>query len=142
MSKKVMVFGTFDIIHKGHLHFLAEAKNLGDLLVVIVARDATVKELKGELPWNNEHERLRNIKMSGLADTAKLGSTGDKHRVIREEKPDIIALGYDQRAFTENLDKIVPDIKIVRLSAYQPEKYKSSKIKQDQRRHPKTTKTA
>jgi FAD synthetase len=48
MKKKrvVMTFGTFDLLHPGHLHYLSEAKKLGDYLITIVARDATVERLK------------------------------------------------------------------------------------------------
>ena len=47
---KVLVFGTFDIIHPGHVFFLNQAKKLGDFLCVVVSRDETVNELKREYP--------------------------------------------------------------------------------------------
>lgn len=125
-----MVFGTFDLIHPGHLHMLKEAKEYGDFLVIVVARDNTVCEIKGRPSRLNENERLENIKKLNIADKVRLGCIEDKYRAIMEENPDIIALGYDQKAFVDKLDKKIPDTtKIVRLASYMPEIYKSSKMK-------------
>lgn len=128
--KKVIVFGTFDIIHPGHVHMLKEAKEYGDNLVVIIARDATVCEVKSKPPLNSENLRLENIKKLNIADKVRLGCLGDKYQAIREEQPNIVALGYDQRAFVDNLESAIPkDCQIVRLAPFQPEIYKSSKLK-------------
>ncbi|MFA6548064.1 MAG: adenylyltransferase/cytidyltransferase family protein, partial [Candidatus Magasanikbacteria bacterium] len=104
---KVMVFGTFDIIHPGHLYLLTEAKKLGDFLTVVIARDQTVAEVKGKTAKHNEIVRLKNISELQIADKVILGNDGDKYQVIKEEKPDIIALGYDQRAFVDKLDGVL-----------------------------------
>ena len=58
--KKVMVFGTFDIFHKGHENFLKQAKKLGDCLTVVVARDETV--LKFKLPFLEITRKVTRIK--------------------------------------------------------------------------------
>ena len=127
--KKVMVFGTFDILHPGHLHMLKEAKEHGDFLVVIIARDQTVSTLKGKKPQHDEAARVKNLEALNIADEVRLGSLGDKYKVIREEKPDIIALGYDQKFFTEQLTTVVgKETPVIRLAAYMPEIYKSSKL--------------
>ncbi len=124
-----MVFGTFDILHPGHIHMLKEAERYGDSLVIIVAKDSTVKKIKGRLPIHSETVRLKSLEALAIADRVRLGNSGDKHQVIREEKPDVIALGYDQKFFTEGLDKVLEKpITIVRLSPYKPEIYKSSKL--------------
>ncbi|MAF25621.1 FAD synthase [bacterium] len=125
---RVLAFGTFDILHKGHRHFLVEAKKHGEHLTVVVARDETVRELKGRLPVNKEEDRVKNLEASGLADRAQLGYKGDKYRVVRDMNPDTICLGYDQEAFTSGLEKSFPKVKIIRLDAFQPEVYKSSKM--------------
>lgn len=128
-----MVFGTFDILHPGHIHMLKEAKNYGDFLVAIVARDQTVNSVKAKPPVHDEATRLNNLRALNIADLVRLGNLDDKYAVIREEKPDIIALGYDQKAFTDDLSKIVGDrVSIIRLSAYLPKIYKSSKIRASQ----------
>ena len=124
-----MVFGTFDILHPGHLHMLKEAKEHGDFLVVIIARDQTVSTLKGKKPQHDEVARVKNLEALNIADEVRLGSLGDKYKVIREEKPDIIALGYDQKFFTEQLTTIIgKETPVIRLAAYMPEIYKSSKL--------------
>lgn len=132
-GKKIMVFGTFDVFHAGHEYFLREAKKLGDYLIVIIARDNTVKNVKGQLPKHDERERLNTIKETGYADKVILGNEDDKYKVIRKYKPDIIALGYDQFVFTYALNKIIIDenldTEIVRLEPYEPSMYKSSLIK-------------
>ena len=59
-----MVFGTFDILHKGHLDFFRQARSLSKnpFLIVSVARDANVKKVKGRFPQNNERLRQKKIK--------------------------------------------------------------------------------
>ena len=126
-----MIFGTFDIFHKGHENFLKQAKKYGDYLIVIIARDKTVLKIKGKLPRNNEQKRLKVIGESKLTDKVVLGSLADKYKVIEKFKPNVICLGYDQVAFTERLKEKLKEYnllntKIVRLKAYEPEKYKSS----------------
>ncbi len=127
--KKVLAFGTFDHLHPGHEYFLTEAKKLGDHLTVIVGRDTTVKQIKGKLPRQTENERLTAIQDLSFVDKARLGNQGDKFQVITEEAPDIIALGYDQTAFVDELTiRFKQTIPIVRLESFFPEKYKSSKM--------------
>lgn len=126
---KVMVFGTFDILHPGHLFLFNEAKKMGDTLTVVVARDQTVSEVKNITTQNNQETRLKNIIDLNIADKIILGNPGDKYQVIKNESPDVIALGYDQKVFTDDLAKTFPHIKIVRLSAFKEDIYKSSKFR-------------
>jgi len=127
---KVMLFGTFDIIHEGHLHMFKEAKEYGDYLIVVVARDKTVCEIKGKNPLNSEDVRLKNISDLNIANKIVLGCIDDKYRIVKEEKPDIVALGYDQLAFVDNLQEALDDhSSVVRLSPYLPNIYKSSKLR-------------
>lgn len=132
-KKTVMVFGTFDSFHKGHENFLKQARDYGDYLIVVIARDETVVKIKGREPQNNEITRLGMIKQLGLVDRVILGSRSNKYKRIKEIKPAIICLGYDQRAFTENLDEKLKELnlqntKIVRLKPHKPDVYKSSKL--------------
>ncbi len=132
---KVMCFGTFDILHPGHKFFLSEARKLGDCLVVVVARDRTVAEVKKQLPLHNEKERVRQLEQLGVADKVVLGSREgeDRLKVIEDEKPQLICLGYDQTAFTDRLKEKLQqrglDVSVVRIPAYKPEAYKSSLIR-------------
>lgn len=128
---KVIVFGTFDLIHPGHVYLLKEAKEYGDFLIVVVARDDTVCAVKGKAPHYNEEERVENISKLKIADKVVLGCLDpeDRYKVIADEKPDIIALGYDQKVFVDKLaDAIDDNVKIVRISPFQPDLYKSSKL--------------
>jgi FAD synthetase len=132
--KKVMVFGTFDILHKGHLDFLKQAKRHGDFLVVVVARDKTVLAIKKRKSLQDEKARLREIVRSGLADKALLGNIRDQYRIIQQVKPSVICLGYDQRHFADNLGRELRgrriEARIVRLKPYMAHKYKSSKLRE------------
>lgn len=131
--KKVMIFGTFDILHCGHLHMFKQAREYGDFLIAVVGRDANVEEIKGIGPMHNETERLDLISQIKLIDKARLGDKIDVYKVIEEEKPDIIALGYDQRAYIDKLADAITNFglstEIVRLTEYQEKRLKSSKIK-------------
>ncbi len=127
---KAMAFGTFDRLHKGHGYFLREAKKRGDFLVVVVARDRTVGDVKGRMPDESEGERKKNVEKTGVPDKVLLGSLDDKYEVIRKEKPDVICLGYDQQSFVDGLESALKSMGvkagIVRIGAYMPEKYKTS----------------
>ncbi len=127
MKRKVVCAGTFDHLHPGHIDFLKQAKSLGDELVVIVARDETVKRIKGFLPTNDESRRRDDVKGTGIPDSVVLGNIDtDIFQILEELQPDVIALGYDQRVSEDEILKRFHDCKVVRLSSFQPEKYKSS----------------
>lgn len=130
MHKKVLAFGTFDILHHGHERMLKAAKKLGGHLTVIIARDATVCSVKGKKALFTEKTRLKNLKQLNIADKVRLGCLGNKYKVIVDEKPDIIALGYDQKFFVDDLKKVVgKNVQIIRLKSHKPNIYKSSKIR-------------
>ena len=131
MDKKVMVFGTFDVFHKGHQIFLKQARKLGEFLIVVVALDKTVRKVKKHKTRNSEAKRLLTVKKSGLVDKVILGNLTDKYAVIKKYKPDVIGLGYDQDIFTSELQDRLAEFKldktrIIRLKSYYPKKYKSS----------------
>jgi len=128
-----MAFGTFDFFHAGHDYYLNQAKAMGDNLIVVVARDRTVTQIKSEETVNSEHKRLKTVKSKNIANKVILGYHKDKHKVISKYKPDIIALGYDQYVFTQTLKKTLIDLKlntvIKRVEAHHPQIYKSSLIR-------------
>jgi len=126
---KVMGFGTFDGLHPGHRFFLSELKKLGDEVIVMVARDVNVIRFKGRSPTHNENDRLLAVQNEYLRYKVMLGETKDFYKCIRDHKPHVIGLGYDQKADTEHLKKEFPEIKVIRLTAYQPDKYKSSLLR-------------
>jgi FAD synthetase len=93
---RVMATGVFDLLHPGHVYFLNEARKLGDELVVVVARDQTARRLKHE-PYVPEHIRREMVESLKPVDKAVLGSATDIYQSVVDLKPDVIALGYDQR---------------------------------------------
>ena len=94
--KTVMAFGSFDLLHPGHIYFLKRAKELGDKLVVVIAKDSTIEEVKGKAPKYHEKDRVEHIRDLKIADKVVIGYEADKYEIIEEINPDIIALGYDQ----------------------------------------------
>ncbi len=97
---KVLTAGTFEILHPGHIYYLKEAWKLGRVITV-VARDSTVRKIKGREVIIDERQRLEVVKSIYYVHKARLGYEDDFLRVIEEERPNIILLGPDQ-PFDEN----------------------------------------
>ncbi|MFH1508975.1 MAG: adenylyltransferase/cytidyltransferase family protein [bacterium] len=132
---KVLVFGTFDVLHAGHLSFLKQARQFGEELKVIVAKDETVKSIKGKKPRQDENKRLQKVQAIDLVNSARLGYINQGLKIVEEEEPDVICLGYDQKnAFEQklwqNIYNFSKPISIIRLIPWQQKIYKSSLIKQ------------
>lgn len=130
---KTLIAGTFDNFHVGHQWLIWEAYNhVPAELVIIVARDKTVKRIKGKPPQNSELERLDRIQQEVVNFEniqVRLGrSDQDFWMTITEESPERILLGYDQQFNEAAAFKRFPKLKIERASAYQPNFFKSSKF--------------
>lgn len=134
VKRQVLAFGTFDPLHPGHEFFLGEAKKLGDELLVVVARDSFIRQVKHREPNLDEETRKSAVEKLGYVDRAILGKewpAADRYGLLRELTFDVIALGYDQKpdnaAVEQELAKIGRrDVLVVRLKAYQPKRFKSS----------------
>ncbi|MBI2356349.1 MAG: adenylyltransferase/cytidyltransferase family protein [Candidatus Doudnabacteria bacterium] len=126
--KKVMVFGVFDLLHPGHVDFLKQAKKLGDYLVVSVARDANVRKVKRHKTSQSEKTRTAALKKLPFIDKVVLGGLKNPWPHIRKEKPDVIALGYDQMPYV-SMNQLKKIAKVVRLKAFRPSIYKSSQLR-------------
>lgn len=132
---KIMVFGTFDGLHLGHLNFFKQARSLStnSRLIVSIARDKNVKKIKKKLPEYSEIQRKNLVEKLGVADNVVLGDLGNYLKHIMKINPDIIALGYDQTHYVDNLkkdlQKINSNIKIIRLKPYKEKIYKNSILK-------------
>jgi len=116
---RVMATGVFDILHLGHLHYLEESKKLGDELVVVVATDTTVRKRKHE-PITPEKMRCELVSSLKPVDKAVLGRDGgDIFEIVKDLRPDIITLGYDQPFDQRNLEKELAKrglkVKVVRM---------------------------
>ena len=129
--KRVMATGVFDILHTGHLHYLNEARKLGDELVVVVATDATVRKRKHE-PITPEAMRVELVSALKPVDKAVLGKEGDMFEIVAQLKPDVIALGYDQRFDEKKLEGELKargmKVKLVRLGKYEDDLNGTRKI--------------
>ncbi|HJN55412.1 MAG TPA: adenylyltransferase/cytidyltransferase family protein [Candidatus Poseidoniales archaeon] len=94
---RVMAVGVFDLLHAGHLHYLEQAKLLGDHLTVVVAHDDTVRTRKHE-PVTSMELRSRLVMSLKPVDDVIIGNAPPSSifSILDEALPDIIALGYDQ----------------------------------------------
>lgn len=92
----VFIGGAFEVIHQGHLYTIDSAKALGDVLVVAVARDSTIRRRKKREPISGEVQRADMLSSLRQVDAAILGVEGDIYETLEKVKPDIVALGYDQ----------------------------------------------
>ncbi len=119
---RVMATGVFDIIHMGHIHFLREAKKLGDELVVVVARDSTASK-RGKETVMDENSRFAIVSELKIVDRAVLGREGDIYETVRDINPDVIALGYDQKFNTEEIlkgcQRVGVNARVARLSRFE-----------------------
>lgn len=126
-----MVFGTFDLLHEGHIHFFQEAKKYGDFLIVVIARDSSVLKMKGILPHHNELQRLAAVKKNPVVDKVVLGHEADFYKVIEEHSPNILCFGYDQNTLNaeQELKKRKMKVETYTLPPFAPEKFKSTLLR-------------
>jgi len=130
--EKIIVFGTFDGVHQGHLNMFKQARRLSKnpYLIVSIARDQNVLRIKNKLPHNKENKRKKLVEATLVPDKVILGSLKNYLEHIIKEAPDYIALGYDQIHYTENLKKDLTNLglhpKIRRLKPYKENIYKNS----------------
>lgn len=112
---KVLAGGCFNSIHPGHIYFLSKAKSLGSKLIVVLTNDAHNRK-----PYAiNAEKRKALLESLGIADRVVIGSSEDYSAVVRDEKPGIIALGYDQKLMgsTKEVAEIM-GIKIIRIEKF------------------------
>jgi FAD synthetase len=115
-KKIVLASGTFDLLHLGHVRFLEEAKKAGGKdseLLVIVARDSTVKARKGKKPIMPEDQRRALVESLKVVDEAILGwEDFSINKVIERIKPDVIAVGHDQDGIENEVLKAIEEKKV------------------------------
>jgi len=134
ISLPVLTFGSFDLIHEWHKHYLFEAKKYGTHLSTIVASDENIEKIK----WIETHytltERVKMLENLHISDRVFAGSNDNPMKWIEEIKPSIVCLWYDQRwPFVDKLENEITKLwlstKIVRINSHKPEIYKSSILK-------------
>lgn len=130
----VLTFGSFDLIHEWHKHYLFESKKFGTHLNTIVASDENIEKIK----WIKTHyplwERVKMLEQLNISDRVFPGSKENPMQWIESIKPSTICLGYDQRwPFVDKLENEISKLwlstKIVRIDSFQPEVFKSSLLK-------------
>jgi D-beta-D-heptose 7-phosphate kinase/D-beta-D-heptose 1-phosphate adenosyltransferase len=95
-KKIVFTNGCFDLLHGGHVQLLREAKNLGDILIVALNSDRSVRQIKGpDRPILPEEERAELIAALEMVDYVTMFDEPDPLNVIRELRPDVLAKGGD-----------------------------------------------
>ncbi len=131
----VIAFGAFDPLHLGHEFWLRQAKALGDRLVVVVARDSSIRRYKDRDPFQSEEARLVAVAGLPYVDQAMLGNrTAHTYELLSELDFDIVALGYDQAPSDEDIRRELDargkhDVAIVRMPAWKPDMFKSTLIR-------------
>jgi len=124
-SKKIVLAGgVFDIIHPGHIHTLNAAKALGGVLIVAIATDKTAKKMKKRTPLHNQELRRELVSYLSMVDKAIVGHEDDIFQTVKEVKPNIIVLGYDQvhqeKFISDGCKRINLNVEIVRLESPVP----------------------
>ena len=124
-KKIVLAGGVFDIIHPGHIHTLNAAKALGDVLIVAIATDKTAQKMKKRPPLHNQELRRELVSSLSMGDKAVVGHEDDIFERVKEIRPDIIVLGYDQihqeKFIGDGCKRINLDVEIVRLQSPVPD---------------------
>jgi cytidyltransferase-like protein len=122
-----MTFGVFDGLHEGHKRFLSSAQEQCDELYVAVADDEVVRLLKGAAPHRTLAERMRELEEYDRSLNVVSGdSTLGTWKVLRNVKPDIVFIGYDQEALKTALAGSA--IPLLAIDAHEPGRFKSSLI--------------
>lgn len=125
--KKVMVFGTFDLLHEGHKFLINEAKKRGDV-IVIVAQSSNVKRIKGREPRESNDARVAVLATAFPDITVLLGDETNFLAPLEKYQPDLLLFGYDQKLPPNITEEDLP-CKVERADAFRPEVFKSSLMK-------------
>jgi FAD synthetase len=135
LKTKIMIFGTFDGLHQGHLNFFKQARKLSTnpFLIASIARDFNVKRIKGVQPMFSQRKRMSLVKKIDTIDKVILGGKDKYLPHILKERPNIIALGYDQKFYVKNLKKDLKklglSVQIHRLRPYKKHIFKNHLLK-------------
>jgi D-beta-D-heptose 7-phosphate kinase/D-beta-D-heptose 1-phosphate adenosyltransferase len=95
----VFTNGVFDLLHPGHVRYLSQARACGDVLIVAVNSDRSVRAIKGpERPINPEEERAEVLAALAAVDAVVVFEEDDPHAIISAIQPDILVKGADWAA--------------------------------------------
>lgn len=97
-EKIVFTNGCFDLLHRGHVDYLAKAADLGTRLVIGVNTDASVSKIKGEhRPIQDEQSRLHILASLGFVDAVVLFDEETPYNLIQQVQPDVLVKGADYK---------------------------------------------
>lgn len=97
-NKIVFTNGCFDLLHRGHVYYLAKAREMGDVLVIGLNSDSSVSRLKGEgRPLNNQNARAEVLGALGMVDHIILFEEDTPLNLINTVKPDLLVKGGDYK---------------------------------------------
>ncbi len=94
-KKIVFTNGCFDIIHIGHIRYLREAKNLGDILIIGLNSDNSVSKIKSGRPLIPEEQRAEVLSALYMVDYITIFNEETPYKLIKEIKPDVLVKGAD-----------------------------------------------
>ncbi len=132
-AKKIIVAGSFDVLHPGHVKFLEWVKRkFKGKLIIVLARNESIEKMKRRKPVFSERERKILLEAIRYVDKVIIGDKKDFLKPLLKEKPDVIVLGYDQWVDEKDLEKKLREsglcVKIVRAPAFNEKRWKSKKI--------------
>lgn len=134
-TARVLTFGVFDPLHEGHLWLLERAKQEGDYLLVVVARDDAIIADKQRDPYQTEDIRIQKVAAVPVVDEVVLGGKEQgSYELLRSIDFDVLVVGYDQEPNDQEIRSILSrvgksGVRLVRLPAHKPEKYKSTYLR-------------
>lgn len=95
-KKLVFTNGCFDVLHAGHIHLLEKARGLGDVLMVAINSDDSIKQIKGDKrPVINQNERALIIAALGCVDLVYVFNEDTPYKLIHMLKPNVLVKGGD-----------------------------------------------
>jgi cytidyltransferase-like protein len=128
----VFTFGSFDLIHPGHLAYLTHAKQQGDFLTTIVASDESIRQFKQHEPQYSQSKRIHHLQDTWLVDTIIAWHPQNFYSTLQDTLPRVLVFGYDQHlqwVASRYHRQSLPLPFFIQANAYHPEVFKSSKLK-------------
>lgn len=102
-NNMVCAFGTFDVLHRGHIAYLDYARRQGSRLTVVITRDCVAKRRKGARPLFCEQDRIAMARGLRSVDRAVLGDIRDTWAIVKKINPACVCFGYDQQEAAASL---------------------------------------
>ena len=123
--KKVITYGTYDLLHVGHINLLRRAKELGDYLVVVLSSDE-FNELKGKKAYHSVEDRVKILKSIKYVDEVIVEESWDqKYKDIKEHDIDVFVMGHDWEGKFDELNEYCEVVYLPRTDGISTTKIKN-----------------